>query len=32
LARAYDTVTPLLPPGWSAADLDEHHQQVKILG
>ncbi|QPH54184.1 endonuclease III domain-containing protein [Pontivivens ytuae] len=30
--QAYDIVMPLLPPNWSADDLDAHHQVVKILG
>lgn len=32
LTRAYDRVMPLLPPDWSASDLDEHHQLMKTLG
>ncbi|KLI64561.1 endonuclease III domain-containing protein [Aurantiacibacter marinus] len=31
-ARVYDTLMPLLPEGWSAADIDEHHLLVKRLG
>jgi len=31
-ARAYDTLMPLLPEGWSAAEIDEHHLLVKRLG
>ncbi|WP_242447487.1 endonuclease III domain-containing protein [Aurantiacibacter aquimixticola] len=30
--RAYDALMPLLPPEWSAADIDEHHLLVKRLG
>lgn len=32
LKQAYDRVMPLLPPDWRAADLDEHHQLMKLLG
>lgn len=32
LAHAYDRIVPLLPPDWSAADLDDHHQLMKRLG
>lgn len=31
-ARIYDTLLPVLPEGWSAADIDEHHLLVKRLG
>ena len=31
-ARTYDTLMPLLPEAWSAADIDEHHLLVKRLG
>jgi adenine-specific DNA glycosylase len=30
--EAYDRLVPLLPGGWTAADLDEHHQLMKALG
>ncbi len=30
--RAYDALMPILPPGWSAADMDEHHLLLKKLG
>lgn len=30
--RAYDTLMPVLPNDWSAADIDEHHLLVKKLG
>lgn len=30
--EAYDRIMPLLPPGWAAADLDQHHQLMKALG
>jgi endonuclease-3 len=30
--RAYDTLMPLLPEEWSAADMDEHHLLLKKLG
>lgn len=30
--RAYDALMPLLPPRWTAADIDEHHLLVKRLG
>jgi len=30
--HAYDDMMALLPPDWSAADLDEHHQLMKRLG
>ncbi len=30
--RAYDILMPVLPPDWSAADIDEHHLLVKKLG
>ncbi|WP_254305598.1 endonuclease III [Sphingopyxis sp. BSNA05] len=29
--RAYDELMPILPPEWSAADLDEHHLLGKRL-
>lgn len=32
LTQAYNRIMPLLPTGWSAADLDEHHQLLKTLG
>ena len=31
-ARAYETLTPALPPEWSAADYDEHHLLMKRVG
>lgn len=30
--RTYETLMPLLPPEWSAADFDEHHLLLKKLG
>ena len=30
--RSYDILMPVLPPDWSAADIDEHHLLVKKLG
>ncbi|MGP1395554.1 MAG: endonuclease III domain-containing protein [Inquilinaceae bacterium] len=30
--QAHDRITPLLPREWSAADVDEHHRIMKILG
>lgn len=30
--RTYDALMPLLPPEWSAADMDEHHLLLKKLG
>lgn len=30
--RAYDILMPVLPPDWSAADVDEHHLLIKRLG
>ncbi|GAA0468073.1 endonuclease III [Parasphingorhabdus litoris] len=30
--RSYDILMPVLPSDWSAADIDEHHLQVKRLG
>ena len=32
VAELYDTMMPLLPPGWSSDDLDTHHMLVKQLG
>lgn len=32
LAQAHDRIMPVLPPAWSAAGLDEHHQLMKTLG
>lgn len=32
IAEAHDRLTPLLPPGWGAAEIDDHHQLVKTLG
>lgn len=29
---AYDRIMPLLPAGWTASDLDDHHQLMKTLG
>lgn len=31
-ARAYDALMPLIPPEWTAPDVDEHHMLVKRLG
>lgn len=31
-ARAFDALMPILPPEWSAADMDEHHLLLKVLG
>ncbi|MEE4154982.1 MAG: endonuclease III [Erythrobacter sp.] len=31
-AKTYDTLMPLVPPEWSAADMDEHHLLLKKLG
>jgi endonuclease-3 len=31
-ARTYDALMPVVPPEWSAADLDEHHLLLKKLG
>lgn len=31
-ARTYDTLMPILPGEWSAADMDEHHLLLKKLG
>jgi endonuclease-3 len=30
--RAYDILMPVLPPDWSAADVNEHHLLIKRLG
>lgn len=30
--RAFDILMPVLPPDWSAADIDEHHLLIKRLG
>lgn len=30
--RTYDTLMPLVPPEWTAADMDEHHLLLKKLG
>jgi endonuclease III len=30
--RTYDALMPIVPPEWSAADLDEHHLLLKTLG
>lgn len=30
--RAYDALMPILPPEWSAPDMDEHHLLLKKLG
>ncbi len=32
LTQAYDCIMPLLPADWSAGDLDDHHELVKLLG
>jgi endonuclease-3 len=31
-ANAHDCIMPLLPPGWTADDMDDHHQLMKTLG
>lgn len=31
-AKTYDTLMPILPEEWSAADMDEHHLLLKVLG
>ncbi|MEL6528997.1 MAG: endonuclease III [Pseudomonadota bacterium] len=31
-ARTYDTLMPIVPQEWSAADMDEHHLLLKRLG
>lgn len=31
-AKTYDTLMPILPPEWSAQDMDEHHLLLKTLG
>lgn len=31
-AKTYDTLMPLVPEEWSAADMDEHHLLLKKLG
>ena len=31
-ARTYDALMPVVPPEWSAADMDEHHLLLKKLG
>lgn len=31
-AKTYDALMPLVPPEWSAADMDEHHLLLKKLG
>lgn len=30
--RAFDALMPVMPPEWSAADMDEHHLLLKKLG
>ncbi|MEO1016641.1 MAG: hypothetical protein AAFY56_02985 [Pseudomonadota bacterium] len=30
--KAYDQVMPYLPADWTALDLDNHHQLIKLLG
>ena len=30
--RTYNTLAPILPPEWSAGDMDEHHLLLKRLG
>lgn len=32
ITRAHNIVAPILPPEWTAADLDDHHQLMKVLG
>jgi endonuclease-3 len=31
-AKTYDTLMPILPEEWSAADMDQHHLLLKKLG
>ncbi|MEP3051841.1 MAG: endonuclease III [Erythrobacter sp.] len=31
-ARAFDVLVPIIPPDWSAEDMDEHHLLLKKLG
>lgn len=31
-AKTFDALMPILPPEWSAADMDEHHLLLKKLG
>lgn len=31
-AKTYDTLMPIVPPEWSAPDMDEHHLLLKKLG
>ena len=31
-AKTFDTLMPILPPEWSAEDMDEHHLLMKKLG
>lgn len=31
-AKTYDALMPVVPPEWSAADMDEHHLLLKKLG
>ncbi len=31
-AKTYDALMPIVPPEWSAADMDEHHLLLKQLG
>lgn len=31
-AKTYDALMPIVPPGWSAEDMDEHHLLLKKLG
>lgn len=31
-AKTYDALMPIVPPQWSAADMDEHHLLLKKLG
>ena len=32
LTKAHDIITPILPPEWTAAVLDDHYQLMKVLG
>ena len=32
LQAAYDILMPLLPPDWSAEEIDRHHGLIKALG
>lgn len=32
IAKAHDAITPVLPPDWTAAELDDHYRLMKALG